>query len=96
MKIIIIARNFYIYYLTVQFYKTNNNKYAIITPSLNRKGWQIMEILTVKELQKYMKISKNTAYELCKRCDFPAVKVGNAVRIPKEELDKWLVKNSYK
>lgn len=51
-------------------------------------------LLTVPELARQLQIGKNTAYELCHRRDFPAVKIGRAVRINKAGLQGWLNENN--
>ena len=48
------------------------------------------EVLTVRELAKRLKISRNAAYNLCARPGFPAVRVGGAIRIPVRLLDQWM------
>lgn len=55
-----------------------------------------MEFLTVDEVQKILKIGINQAYDLCKREDFPVIKLGRAYRIPKAEFIKWCEKQAYK
>ncbi|MCL6559630.1 MAG: helix-turn-helix domain-containing protein [Firmicutes bacterium] len=50
--------------------------------------------LTVKELQAALGISRPTAYELINTKDFPAVRIGRAVRIPKAALEKWLAEKA--
>lgn len=56
----------------------------------------MMKMLTLSEAQEILGISINTAYGLCMRCDFPAFRIGNTIRIPKEELLKWQKRNSYR
>ena len=52
--------------------------------------------MTVKDLKETMKIGINTAYALCQRDDFPAVKIGATYRIPVAEFKKWYEKQAYK
>ena len=44
----------------------------------------------VKDLCGLLKISRPTAYELVHREDFPKVRVGRRVLIPRMGLEKWL------
>ena len=44
----------------------------------------------VKELPGLLGISRVTAYELVHRSDFPAVKLGRRILIPKAALEAWL------
>ena len=49
-----------------------------------------MELLTVREAARLMKLSKSQTYALCQRRAIPTIRLGRAVRIPKEELEGWL------
>ncbi len=48
--------------------------------------------MTVAEFQREFNISKNTAYQLVHREDFPAIKIGRTIRIPRQALDDWVAK----
>jgi len=48
------------------------------------------EILTVKEVAEYLKISLPTAYQIVNQVDFPKIKIGNRYKIPKDGLEKWI------
>ncbi|MCL2313470.1 MAG: helix-turn-helix domain-containing protein [Firmicutes bacterium] len=54
-----------------------------------------IELLTIEEMEKILKISRSKAYMLIKQKDFPVVKIGKCVRVSKKDLLKWLrnVKN---
>jgi excisionase family DNA binding protein len=45
--------------------------------------------LRVEEIAKIMRISKANAYELTRRPDFPCVKVGRRICIPRDAFLKW-------
>jgi excisionase family DNA binding protein len=48
-------------------------------------------LMTVKETKEYLNIGINTVYSLCKKADFPVVKIGNKKFIDKKLLDEvWL------
>lgn len=47
-------------------------------------------ILTMKELSKYLKINEKTAYKLTASNKIPAFKVGGAWRFRKKEIDAWI------
>ena len=50
--------------------------------------------LTPLEVAELLKITKNTVYELIKRGELPAYKVGRKLRIDKEDIDNYIkVKN---
>jgi excisionase family DNA binding protein len=49
-----------------------------------------MELLTVREAARLLKLSKSQVYALCQRRAIPTIALGRSVRIPREELDRWL------
>ena len=57
---------------------------------------EVREFLTIKDIQNILKIGKNVAYDLCKRADFPAIKIGGSYRIPLDEFNKWCDKEVHK
>jgi excisionase family DNA binding protein len=50
--------------------------------------------LTISELQQYLGISRNAAYELAHRRDFPAFRAGanntGSIRVPLDKLQQWV------
>lgn len=46
--------------------------------------------LTVPEVAELLGISVISAYNLAKRQDFPAIRVGKRVVIPRAAFDRWL------
>jgi predicted DNA-binding transcriptional regulator AlpA len=51
--------------------------------------------LTVKELQIYLRISRNQAYALARRPDFPKVLDGSKKIFPKAQVAEWVEANNY-
>lgn len=51
-----------------------------------------MEKLTISatELPRVLGVGRNTAYELVKRSDFPAVRIGRRIVVPVDALREWL------
>lgn len=49
-------------------------------------------ILSVKELQQLLGVSRRIAYELVGRSDFPSARIGKRIVIPMDSLMEW-VKN---
>ena len=47
-------------------------------------------MLTVVQLAEVLGISRTGAYELVRRNDFPALKIGKRIVIPKEALARWV------
>ena len=47
-------------------------------------------LLTVEELARTLRISRTMAYELVNRANFPAVRIGRAIRVPRDALLRWL------
>lgn len=50
------------------------------------------EMLTVKQLQQQLKLSKQGAYNLVNRPDFPTVRAGKKILIPTDKLQAWIDK----
>ncbi|HEX9779861.1 MAG TPA: helix-turn-helix domain-containing protein [bacterium] len=48
------------------------------------------DILTVAELQKYLKIPRPTVYALAQNGRIPAAKIGKHWRFRKSEVDEWM------
>lgn len=48
------------------------------------------EFYTPKEIQELLKLSKNTAYRLINQPDFPKLKIGGSIRVPKDEFIKFI------
>ncbi len=49
------------------------------------------EILTVAEVAELLRLGRTSAYELCQQPDFPALRIGRGIRIPRAALDRWLM-----
>jgi len=49
-----------------------------------------MELLTVPEVARRLKLSKSKVYLLCQQGKIPTITLGKSVRIPLNELDEWL------
>ena len=50
--------------------------------------------LTVPDVQRALGIGKNTAYELANREDFPSIRVGKRILIPRDAFLRWLDKQT--
>lgn len=48
------------------------------------------EIMTIKELAAYLKVTEKSLYRLLSNSKLPAFKVGGAWRFRREEIDKWI------
>lgn len=46
--------------------------------------------LTVSDIQQALGIGKNHAYELVNRADFPAIRLGRKIIVPREAFIRWL------
>jgi len=51
-------------------------------------------MLKVKDLQRVLGISRNHAYEMVNSYNFPLVRLGRSIRIPREELRIWIEKRA--
>jgi len=48
----------------------------------------------VKQLVDLMGVSDSTIYELIQETDFPSLRLGKRIVVPKEELRKWISANT--
>ena len=46
--------------------------------------------LSVEETGKLMGVSRQVAYQLIHRPDFPTIQIGRRVLIPKKQLEEWM------
>lgn len=46
--------------------------------------------MTVAEVRKVLGISKNSAYTLVSRSDFPSFRAGKVIRIPVKQFEEWI------
>ncbi len=59
--------------------------------NLNKKTLDDYPVsLKMTEIAEILRINKTKAYELAKREDFPAMKLGNRIIVPKAAFKKWL------
>ncbi|PJW20311.1 DNA-binding protein [Geobacillus thermodenitrificans] len=49
-----------------------------------------MELLTVSETSKLLKLSKNRIYILTKQGVIPSIRVGGSIRVVREDLENWI------
>lgn len=49
---------------------------------------------TVQEAAEALGLSTDTVYQLVHRADFPAIRVGRAVRISRKLLEQWVDKQA--
>ena len=54
------------------------------------KEFQEKEVLTVKDVQKYLEISRNLAYALWRQSDFPGVVAGRRKLLSRKAFLRWL------
>lgn len=48
------------------------------------------KLMTIEELEQYLRFTRKTIYRLLKKGSIPATKIGNKWRFDKEVIDKWL------
>ena len=48
------------------------------------------QLLNVKELCEYLRVSKPTVYRMTSQREIPMIKLGNRVLFDKEKIDEWL------
>jgi|TARA_R110002124_G_scaffold5786_1_gene36263 excisionase family DNA binding protein len=52
------------------------------------------EILTIREVSRYLKVTERTIYRLAASKKIPGFKVGGAWRFSKAEIDQWIRRQS--
>lgn len=52
--------------------------------------------MTIKEVADYLKITEKTAYRLAAARDLPGFKVGGSWRFRRNEIDRWIDRQSAK
>ena len=50
---------------------------------------ELPEVMTIQELQQFLKIGRNSAYDLVNRKEFKVLRVGKSIRINKAEFLRW-------
>ncbi len=57
---------------------------------------QSMEIMSARDLSKYLKINEKKIYKLAQEATIPYIKIGGKVAFAKELIDKWIMENTQK
>lgn len=52
------------------------------------------EILTLRQVAEYLKVTERTLYRLVQEGQLPAFKVGNSWRFRRDDLDRWITKQA--
>ena len=52
------------------------------------------DIMTIKEVSDYLKITEKTAYRLAAEGKIPGFKVGGGWRFRKEQIDNWITQSA--
>ena len=55
-------------------------------------GYILAQIMTTKEMAKYLKLHQITICKLSKEGKIPSVRIGSRWRFDKEVIDKWIAK----
>jgi len=51
-----------------------------------------MDVLTIPQVAKLLQVGMSKAYEIAAQDNFPVVKIGRCLRVPKESLLEWVNK----
>jgi len=71
--------------------KINKNLEKLNSASfVDNRADGLPDILTVKDISKYMRVNLTKAYEFFHRDDFPSLQVGKRYLVPKVRFLKWL------
>lgn len=52
------------------------------------------KLMTPKDVAKYLKVGRNTAYAILRSSDLPVLKLGRLTRVLKSSLDLWIVEHT--
>jgi excisionase family DNA binding protein len=52
------------------------------------------DILTIREVAEYLKVTERTLYRLVQEKQIPAFKVGNSWRFRRDDLERWISKQA--
>ena len=50
-------------------------------------------MLSVEKTGKLMGVSRQIAYKLSRRADFPTLRIGRRVLVPRKQLEEWIEHN---
>jgi excisionase family DNA binding protein len=53
-------------------------------------------VYNVREIAKLLNINVPRAYELAKQKDFPAIRIGKRIVVPKQAFERWLELQAWK
>ncbi|MCX9147725.1 helix-turn-helix domain-containing protein [Erythrobacter sp. WG] len=65
-------------------------KFLNILPDRAHEGEMIEEILTVREVAKFLKVTERTIYRLATEGQIPSFKVGGSWRFQRSDLIQWM------
>jgi putative molybdopterin biosynthesis protein len=51
-------------------------------------------LLTVREVARRLSLGRATTYPLVQRGELPSVRIGRAVRVPAQALDRWVAEHT--
>ena len=61
---------------------------------MNKSYGELPLFLNVKSVAQVLGISPSSGYELLHQQDFPTLKIGNRIVVPKEEFIQWVKRNT--
>lgn len=50
---------------------------------------ELPEVMTIKEVKQFLKIGRNSAYDLVNRKEFRVLRVGKSIRINRADFLRW-------
>lgn len=70
----------------------NNPLFSHPFINLQKSAYMEDEILTIKEVAAYLKLTEKTAYRLAAEKVIPGFKVGGSWRFDRKDIEKWIEK----
>ena len=59
-----------------------------------REDGNMQEMLTCKDVQEQLGVSRNTAYKLIRLSGFPKIKIGHSYRIPRDKFEAYILEHN--
>ena len=81
------------YFRNQQINKLKQEERKALLEDLSKLKPQTINILTVNDIQKVLKIGKAQAYELVNANGFPSIRIGGKILVEQRALENWLDKN---
>ena len=63
---------------------------------LNNTSCNLPEMMSAKDLMKFLPISRSSIYALLRDPTFPTIRLGQRIIVPRDEMLRWLDQNLHR